>query len=251
MGIKTTADKVFIRRDWQLLPGEIRPDEKYLRPLLSQEDAGKWRPLEHARSPKQVLYTHEVVDGRRRTIRFDEDSSTWRYFEAHRERLEGRKYVVDAGRRWYEIWVPQNPAEWELPKIVFPDISPDARFFLDRLGCIVDGNCYWITTNELGDEELLLLMLGVANSKLMARYHDLVFQNKLYSQRRRHLTQYVAKYPLPDRDQAASRKIAEAVADLVTDSIGRHDERRLVNKVDRLVAEAFGMDPSLARDTLD
>src|SRR5256885_12094823 len=49
--------------------------------------------------------------------------------ERHREALEARRYVVEAGRQWYELWVPQDPAAWEAPKLVFRDISehPDRK----------------------------------------------------------------------------------------------------------------------------
>lgn len=251
VGIKTTADSVFIRRDWDAMPPETRPDEAYLRTVLSQEDAAKWRPLATNATPKKVLYTHEVANGRRRTIRFDESSPTWRYLIANRDRLESRKYVIEAGRSWYEIWVPQDPAAWSLPKIVFPDISPDARFFLDRKGCIVDGNCYWITTNDPQDEELLLLILGVANSKVITKYHDLAFQNKLYAQRRRHLTQYIIEYPLPPRDHPASRRIPDLVRMLAATGVTPADEQVLADEVDSLVADAFGIASSLFRDSPD
>lgn len=241
VGIKTTADKVFIRRDWQTLPPAIRPLDVHLRPLLSQEDAAKWRALETRVAPKRVLYTHEVFDGRRRAIPFDEASPTWQYLVSNKDRLESRQYVIDAGRKWYEIWVPQDPSAWALPKIVFPDISPDARFFLDEDGCIVDGNCYWITTNDPDDLELLLLILGVANSKVIARYHELAFQNRLYAQRRRYLTQYVAEYPLPARDSPASRKIPGLVQQLASASLIPERQQQLVNDIDQLVADAFGI----------
>ncbi len=242
VGIKTTADSVFIRRDWESLPAEIRPVEAHLRPLLTQEDAARWRPIETCCRRKRVLYTHESVNGRRQVIRFDEASSTWQYLLANKERLESRKYVVEAGRDWHEIWVPQDPSAWLLPKIVFPDISLDAKFFLDRSGCVVNGNCYWITTNDPEDEDLLMLMLGIANSTLIGKYHDLAFQNKLYSQRRRHLTQYIAEYPLPPRHHPASRKISRLVRRLTSDELTTDSRQKLALEIDCLAAQAFGID---------
>jgi adenine-specific DNA-methyltransferase len=240
VGIKTTADPVFIREDWDALPEAIRPEERHLFPLLSRDDAGRWRSGKPRKGRKRILYTHEVVDGRRRVIRFDATSPTWAYLLEHRSRLESRRYVLEAGREWYEIWVPQDPAAWRLPKIVFPDISPDARFFLDPKGGLVDGNCYWITTRDAADEDLLLLILGTANSSLMMRYHDLAFQNRLYSQRRRHLTQYVSQYPLPDRDGPAASEIIETVRRLVSSSVSDAERQSLEAELDRLVALAFG-----------
>lgn len=251
VGIKTTADGVFIRRDWEFVAREIRPEPQHLRPLVSQEDAAKWTPLEATGPQRHVLYTHEVVDGRRRAICFAKTSPTWKYLLSNKDKLESRKYVLDAGRAWYEIWVPQDPQAWSLPKIVFPDISPDARFFWDAKGSIVDGNCYWITTNGPADEELLLFILGVANSALISRYHDLAFQNKLYSQRRRHLTQYVTEYPLPDRYAPASRQSVKLVRRLVNESLTSKERQRLEAKIDALVAKAFGLDWSNVMDTAD
>jgi adenine-specific DNA-methyltransferase len=242
VGIKTTADSVYIRDDWETLSGDIRPESRHLRPLLSQDDAAKWRPLEASGRQRRVLYTHEVVDGRRRAMRYPASSPTWKYLLDRREKLESRHYVIEAGRAWYEIWVPQDPEAWALPKIVFPDIIADARFFWDAKGSIVDGNCYWMTTNEPADDELLLFILGVANSALVSRYHDLAFQNKLYSQRRRHLTQYITEYPLPDREAAASREMVRLVRRLVQEPLAGEERGRLEAKIDELVAEAFGVE---------
>jgi len=44
VGIKTTADDVFIRSDWDTLPFNIQPEPELLRPLLRHEDACRWAP---------------------------------------------------------------------------------------------------------------------------------------------------------------------------------------------------------------
>jgi hypothetical protein len=149
---------------------------------------------------------------------------------------------MEAGRQWFEIWVPQDPQAWTLPKIVFPDISPEAKFFLDRDGYIVDGNCYWITTNDRADDDLLLLILGVANSSVLARYHELCFQNRLYAQRRRYLTQYVQRYPLPSRELAESQEIVRLARRLADSDASPSRRKELEDRIDGLVARAFGVD---------
>ena len=251
VGIKTTADDVYVRRDWQTLPHAHRPERKDLRPLLSQDDAAKWRPLVSDDPRKEVLYTHESVAGRRRAISFDRASPTWNYLLANKERLESRKYVIEAGRLWYEIWVPQDPSAWSRPKIVFPDISSEPRFFFDSDGRLVDGNCYWITTNDPCDEDLLFLILGIANSSLMTRYHDLAFQNKLYSQRRRHLTQYVSEYPLPNRMTPASLEVMQIARQLSAATASRDDQQSLELRLNEVVPLAFGIAGHDIMDMLD
>lgn len=242
VGIKTTADKVFIRADWKSLPQNQIPEEKVLRPLLSSKDVGKWFASKTREQLKKVLYTHEIHKGRRRAIDLSRYPQAGNYLEGHREILEGRKYVIKAKRKWYEIWVPQSPELWQQPKIVFPDISPIPQFFLDLEGFIVDGNCYWITAETDAERELLFLILAVSNSQIMTRYHDLVFNNKLYAGRRRYLTQYVENYPLPDPQSPDARHIIELAKQIYTmrdlTQISMFEEQ-----LEAAIADAFGVHP--------
>jgi adenine-specific DNA-methyltransferase len=79
----------------------------------------------------------------------------------------------------------------------------------------------------------------------MARFHDAAFGNKLYSGRRRYITQYVGKYPLPRADTPVARRIATLAKELVeekrrgasSDSCGRME-----SALDALVNEAYGVE---------
>jgi hypothetical protein len=165
----------------------------------------------------------------------------------HAEQLKGRKYVLSAGREWFEIWVPQNPKFWEMPKLVFPDISVNPRFYFDSGGKIVNGNCYWIVAQNPKEEELLLLVQGVANTKLMTKYHDLVFNNKLYSGRRRYFSQFVERYPIPDSESPESKQIISLVKTL-NGTKEKEKQQSLENELEKLVASAFGVETVLNLD---
>ncbi|RYD01721.1 hypothetical protein N752_29540 [Desulforamulus aquiferis] len=135
VGIKTTADKVFISDHWDQLPENNQPETELLLPLLSSDCASKWLPLER-RPSLRVLYTHVIKEGKRQVIDINEYPGAANYLEMHRTRLEGRKYIQDAKRKWYEIWVPQDPSSWGQPKLVFPDISQSQDFAMtQRLYC--------------------------------------------------------------------------------------------------------------------
>jgi len=237
VGIKTTADKIFIRDEWQDL-GDKKPEEELLKPLISQENIKAWGTSDKLKY--RVLYTHFSENGKRKTINIEKYPKAKKYFLSHENQLKSRKYVLDAGRNWFEIWVPQNPELWSKPKLVFPDISVVPRFCFDTDGKIVNGNCYWIVAKNDTDIEKLLLIQGVANSKLMTRYHDIVFNNKLYSGRRRYFSQYVERYPLPELNSETAKKIIQTVR-LLNNSNNIESIRQNEQILEALVAKSFGV----------
>lgn len=244
VGIKTTADKVFISDNWERL-GSDSPEKELLKDLISQENIERWGVNEKV--DLKVIYTHELVDGKKETINIDKYPLAKEYFLKHSEQLKGRKYVISAGREWFEIWVPQNPKFWKMPKLVFPDISANPRFYFDKGGKIVNGNCYWIAAEDEEKEELLFLIQGVANSNLMTKYHDLVFNNKLYSGRRRYFSQYVERYPIPDPESSDAKEIIRLVKTLNATKV-QETIQALESKLEKHVASAFGVESVLNLD---
>lgn len=240
VGIKTNADEVFARDDWDTLPKESRPETALLRPLITHHVADRWTAKDETMLRKRVLYPHEEApDGSRRTIDLSEYPRAQAYLRQYRRRLETRQYLIDAGRAWYELWVPQQPRDWSQPKIVYPDISEYPKFFLDTTGAVVNGDCYWMTLNHGLPAQWLYLILAVANSSFITSYYDTVFHNKLYAGRRRFMTQYVREFPLPSIDGAESRRIIEILMAAFSRNtkIGSDIEEEL----DRLVWRSFGL----------
>lgn len=237
VGIKTTADKVFISDKWDDL-NDTKPEEELLKDLISQENIKPWGTCDEKKL--RVLYPHFSKDGRKQTIDLNKYPKAKAYFLNHAEKLKGRKYLIDAGRDWFEIWIPQNPLFWELPKLVFPDISTTPRFYYDNTGKIVNGNCYWIVSEKENENDLLLLVQGVANSKLMTKYHDLIFNNKLYSGRRRYFSQFVENYPLPDIKSCEATSIINIVKEINSQ---KDTSLTLINKLETAVAKSFKVDP--------
>lgn len=238
VGIKTTADSVFIRTDWHEL-GPDKPEEELLLPLLTHHVARRWA----ASTPiHQVLYPYRLDQARRSPVDIEQWPLTKRYLAQHRPRLESRTYVVAGGRQWWEIWVPQRPSQWAAPKLVFPDISDHPRFLLDRSGAIVNGDCYWLSLPSEEQERLGLLMMAIANSTLGTRYYDRVCANKLYSGRRRYITQYVERFPIPDPDRPESKKVIRLTSGLLTGNLADHDKQQLEAELDSLVWRSFGFE---------
>lgn len=231
VGIKTTADSVFIREDWADQEPTL-PEKEMLRPLITHHDALRWSIL----SPKKtVLYPYDLQIQKRTPIELDKFPRTRSYVEQHREQLESRRYVVESGRHWYEIWVPHQPTDWAKPKIVWPDISEQPKFFFDSSGAIVNGDCYWIKLRPGVDPDWLYLMLAVANSQVATKFYDTVFHNKLYAGRRRFMTQYVKEFPLPELDSKLGQQIVRLVNRLIESPNTKNE-----SKLEDMVQQAFG-----------
>ena len=231
VGVKTTADRVFIRSDWDDMPLDKKPE--LLKNLTTHHIGNPYR----SEPPKsKILYTHTILEGKRCAVNLADYPKSKAYLEEHRNQLEGREYVIEAGREWYEIWVPQNPNAWEKAKIIFRDIAEHPTFWLDLNGTVVNGDCYWISCSE--ENELTWLALAVGNSSFIECFYDHSFNNKLYAGRRRFMTQYVEQFPLPRIDTAATIQLVKMSKQ--TFECTSEKKTELMHTVDKLVWKAFG-----------
>jgi hypothetical protein len=239
VGIKTCADKVFIKRDcdWDGVPQCERPE--LMRPLTTHH-VGRRFKADATKGLRWVVYPHTNDEGHRDAADLSRYPRTAAYLESHRPTLESRSYVIEAGRQWYEIWVPQDPEAWSLPKLVFRDICEAPTFWVDLGGSVVNGDCYWLALNPGADTDLLWLAAAVANSSFIEAFYDHCFHNKLYAGRRRFMTQYVEQFPLPNPSGEESGKLidlAKRIYDM-TPSVLAGD---LESQLDSLVWQAFGV----------
>jgi len=241
VGVKSTADKVFIRNDWDELP-DGRPE--LLRPLITRHCARRFKADVPAKikDVKEILYPHEVTESGRGPVDLSLYPKAASYLEQNRATLEARTYVIEAGRRWYELWVPQDPAAWSSPKLVFPDISDKPIFWIDTSGGIVNGECYWLRCENNGEQDLLWLALAVANSTFVEAFYDHRFNNRLYAGRRRFITQYVEQFPLPDPTREDAKAIV-ALVKMIYNKIQSDDDDSLIAGLDERVWRVFGLEP--------
>ena len=231
VGIKTTADNVFIGDDWT---GE-NADLELLRPLITHRNAGQI--CANKNSLWQVLYTHTVKDGKKVAVDINLYPNSKEYLRKHFDQLNARNYIKKAKRNWYEIWVPQNPESFKHRKIVFRDISEHPQFWLDETGAIVNGDCYWIDIFPEVLEDVVYLALAVANSSFIEKFYDLKFNTKLYSGKRRYQTQYVEQFPIPYYGTIVSQDAIALVKKILAEGkseIAPSDKKELDDLVDKM-----------------
>lgn len=239
VGIKTCADGVFILKSPFPFDDDDRPE--LLKPLTTHHTARRFR-ADTTAGLRYVIYPHECVDGKRGVVDLGRFPRTRNYLMQHRRKLEARSYVLEAGRKWYEIWVPQDPSAWARPKLVFRDISERPCFWMDLDGTIINGDCYWIVCDQPDSEDMLWLAACVGNSSFIEKFYDHCFNNKLYAGRRRFITQYVEQFPLPDPATADATELIALARRLYADA-GNAETEALETELDRLVWKAFGLCP--------
>lgn len=230
VGIKTTADNVFIGEDWASRGNDI----ELLRPLITHRNAGQI--IAGNEQHWKVLYTHQIVNGKKTAVNLDNYPNAKKYLEGHFEQLNKRNYLKNANRNWYEIWVPQNPDAWSDRKIIFRDIAEKPQFWLDETGAVVNGDCYWIDIKSSVNKELIYLALAIANSSFIEKFYDIKFNNKLYSGKRRFQSQYVEQFPIPYMFSDLAIETVDLVKKIIaTHKIKDSDKK----KIDDLVFAMF------------
>ena len=251
VGVKTCADRVFIRDDWDSLGKQQRPE--LLKRLTTHHVARPFRAKApgNGKKAKQILYPHRATGKRngersgatsQLSIDLDKYPNSKAYLLSHAKTLKSRKYVTNAGRQWYEIWVPQDPAQWKKTKLVFRDIAAEPCFWIDKAGSVINGDCYWMTCDDSKLENLLWLAAAVGNSTFIEQFYDHRFHNKLYAGRRRFLTQYVREFPLPKPSLKRSQQIIE-IAKSIHAAPDHKEAPAKMEKVNRLVWQSFGLRP--------
>ena len=240
VGVKSTADKIFLRSDWDELPGG-RPE--LLKPLITKRCSRRFRGVvpDNLKHRKEILYPHKATKTGRSAVDLSLYPISAKYLEEHREALESRKYLIDSGRNWYELWVPQDPAAWQLPKLVFRDISVQPVFWIDTDGGVVNGECYWLQCMNNSEQNLLWLALAVANSTFIEAFYDHRFNNKLYAGRRRFITQYVELFPLPNPNTAEAEAIVKLVKTIHAKTPSTEADK-LYSELDSRVWKIFGLE---------
>jgi adenine-specific DNA-methyltransferase len=238
VGIKTTADAVYIRDDWDQLPEDTRPEDDILWPIRMTKDVGRWVPPAESTLRSRTLYPYRRDCRRRTPVDLDQYPRAQAYLEGHRRALEGRTYVIEAGRNWWEPWVPHHPWVWQQPRAVFPEIAERPLFSVDDSGAIANGTLFWAYPIAEGEPELLEAACAIANSAFATEFYDLLLGTRLYAGRRRWNAQHVGQLPFPGTDAAVSL-LADLYHQAVAATRGEADLTAVEREIDQLCRALF------------
>jgi methylase of polypeptide subunit release factors len=199
-----------------------------IKPLAVGADVRKWR----------INYKDKWLIFTRRGVNINDYPAIKKYLEQWKLDLMPKSSSRESrGRKpgsyqWYEI--QDNVAyyaEFEKPKIVFPDIAKESRFTLDFTGTYLDMTSFMIPVNDL-------YLLGVLNSSSVYKYF-LEIGAQVRGSYLRFKRQYVAKIPIPPASESEKEPIIKLVQKCL-DAKGVNCEE-WEKEIDERVAALYGL----------
>ncbi len=157
--------------------------------------------------------------------------------ESNKKDLIKRYYIKNTGRKWYEIWVPQNPSDFNKLKIVTSDLSLNNTFSLERNGFFCLDSCYYIILKE-ESEEYYKFILGLLNSKLIEFFHKIVCSTHVYSNRYRYMTSYMKNYPINFKPQSPIGKKIIKIVDKILKSVEKEKSKKNILELENELNKA-------------
>lgn len=246
VGIKTTADKVFVKPMTKNFIAEHAFEDITIYPLIQSFNVNKWNiSWGNNSKDRYILYPHREMDGNMVAIPLEEIPKTAEYLKECSEILKKRSYLAESkSRMWYECWVPQKLSKFQQTKIVTRDIVSNNSFALDESGRLCQGNTFFLTRKdsvltseylELNTHQYYCFVLGILNSKAMEYYQKMI-SGCLYSQKYRYTTSNLNRWPVPRIKKEDAIVIASYVDDLLAGASGE-----LENAIDKIVYDAFDL----------
>ena len=237
-GIKSTADDVFCKPVTDKFIEENQLETEYVHPYLQAKNITKWKIEWSGKTKKTdtyIIYPHKDENGHTIPVDLNDIPKIALWFKKNKTQLAGRKYVLEASRRWYEIWVPQKVSRFTVPyKIVTPDFSTHNRYALDTNGYWCGGNAFMIIP-ENQDKNWVLYLLGLMNSSVLEYFHKKASSTFIYAGRYRYTATAIKKYPIPQPYDAEQKQIASIVKKLIRNPF----DTNLFDKLDSLIAHIY------------
>lgn len=230
-GIKTGYNEAFLLDEAarQRLIAQDPRSAEIIKPLLVGDDV---RHYEIHYRGRYLIWTYIGVP-------IERYPAVFAHLQQYQPQLEKR---WDKGNHWWELRACDYYAAFEQPKIIYPDIGKEPRFYLDEAGYFSNNTSYFIGLNDW-------FLLAILNSQLAFDFMKStasVLGDENKGGRVRFFGQFAETLPIPD----ASSDERQALARLARQAQALHMQRRA--RVERFLRE-IGLDParSTSRNPLE
>jgi hypothetical protein len=237
-GIKTGFNKAYViekvLRD-KLIDTDPK-NEEIIKPILGGREVRRYliEPAE-----KYLIWSYIGVP-------IEKYPSVFAHLKQYQSELQKR---TDQGNHWWELRACDYYDKFETPKIIYPDIATNCRFYLDEEGYFGSNTTYFMPGRDL-------FLLGILNSKLGQFYFvqvcaGLEGSGETYL---RFFGQYIQNFPvrpaekakhdqmvtLVERMLALHKNLASAKTPQEIESVQRQVQST-DEAIDKLVYELYGL----------
>lgn len=207
VGIKTTADTVFVKPMTKDFILKNKFENELMHPLIQSFNVERWKIKwdENNKKDRFILFPHIDDNGKTKAVDLSLYPMASQYLHDNEEILKARKYLAESKtRQWYECWVPQTLEKFKKKKIVTRDIVSHNSFAIDFEGRLCQGNTFFLDMNEYAlsktgfsgtEEDFLFYILGILNSNVLEYYQKLI-SGSLYSKKYRYTTGNLSRWPI-------------------------------------------------------
>ncbi len=222
VGIKTTADDVFVKPMTKSFVAEHQLENELIYPIIQSFNIEKWfiNWSDSNKKDRYILYPHVESSGKTVAADLSQYPNCAKYLNDNRDKLESRTYLAESKTRvWYECWVPQTLDKFKKVKIVTRDIVSHNSFALDLNGNHCQGNTFFLNLKDTAldklnfdrsERDFLYYLLGLLNSNVLEYYQKLI-SGSLYSKKFRYTTTNLTRWPIPRAPQTSINRIVELV----------------------------------------
>ena len=149
----------------------------------------------------------------------------------------------DQGRFWWELRACAYYKEFTRPKIVWPDIAPEARFAYDATGSYLGNTAYALPNDRLW-------LLPIINSRLV---ESLLRQitNSLRGGYMRLIYQYVTQVPIVTPDEDARSELEALTNEILNLQESPEQVEAIEREIDAIVFHVYGLAASERKLVLD
>jgi len=220
-GVKTGLNDAFVinGQQRQELLAQNSASARVIKPLITGKDIRRWKAKKADRWLIYIPHDASVRDL----------PAVVKHLKPYKTDLEGRA----TKQAWYELQQPQAryAAYFDQPKIVYPIITNEPRFALDKTGSYISDKVYAILSDDL-------YLLGVLNSSSMWRVITSLcspLRGGFYELR---VTQ-IGTVPIPDAPAQERSKISQLVEKCINVDATERDGTE--SEIDDRVAKLYGV----------
>ena len=234
-GIVTGLNEAFVidqdKRD-ELTEEDPRSAE-VIKPWLRGRDIRRWQAVSPGR---YVIFTNRGID-----------IDNYPAIEAHLRwfRSDLEKRATAHLHPWYELQQPQEGIyhEFAHPKIVWPDIAPEARFAYETVGSYMDATCFFVPTDRRW-------MLTILNSGLV---EFLLCQatSTLRGGFLRPKHQYMVPLPIVTPDGETQAELEALANDILSLEDSPEQVEAIEREIDSIVFHVYGLSAPERKLVLD